>query len=341
LLAAYAVLRTLRDVFILLKARFAKHTLTMLKPTTHNQQLAKRVTGDPARFGPPEEHALFKENYFTNEQGLWIFTRRWEPKGQPKGLILLIHGMGEHCSRYEMVAETLTNAGFAVHALDHQGHGRSEGDRCHVEKFQHYVDDALAMGRNAAKCYRPSLPVFILGHSMGGCIAVHTAQQAHKSKELNLRAVVLSAPALGVDPKVAPPALVVVGRVLSQLLPKLPLDPLPGDFVSSDPAVVQQYLNDPLVYHGGVRARMGIELIDAINNAKDLAPQIQWPFLIMHGTEDKLVPFSASEEFFAKCTSCPDKQNVWINGAFHEIFNEPSGRTHAQSAADFFTNHTA
>jgi alpha-beta hydrolase superfamily lysophospholipase len=112
--------------------------------------------------------------YFLNKDGLYIHFRRWIPQGNihplpPKGIVVLVHGLGEHCARYDHVARALNALGFVVYGLDHQGHGRSEGDRLHLNTFQDYVDDVMGLV-SIAKSENPLIAkkTYILGHSMGG-----------------------------------------------------------------------------------------------------------------------------------------------------------------------------
>ena len=178
-------------------------------------------------------------NFFVNKDGLQIFWRRWFPKGnKPKGIVVLCHGMAEHSGRYETFASFLTAAGFAVYALDHQGHGASEGDRVHIQKFDDFTQDVLQF-TNIVKERHPELrnSFFLIGHSMGALISIHTALA-------NLgqwAGVVLSGAPLKPDPKVASPFLIAVAHFLSNILPKLPLDKLPPDGLCTDKAVVQNY----------------------------------------------------------------------------------------------------
>jgi hypothetical protein len=112
--------------------------------------------------------------YFLNKDGLYIHFRRWLPQANihplpPKGIVVIIHGLGEYCSRYDHVARALNAVGFVVYGLDHQGHGRSEGDRLHVNKFDDFVDDVMALV-NIAKSENPTIAnkTFMIAHSMGG-----------------------------------------------------------------------------------------------------------------------------------------------------------------------------
>ena len=196
---------------------------------TFDSRFGKRTPGRPPA-GP---------NYFVNKDGLQIFWRCWFPKdGKPKGIVVLCHGLAEHSGRYEAFAASLTECGFGVYALDHQGHGASEGDRSHVKKFDDFTQDVLQF-TNIAKKRHPQLAhkFFLIGHSMGGLIAVHTAL----ANARQWAGVVLSGAALLPDPKLATPFLISVARFLSNILPQMPLDKLPPDGLCNDPAVVQNY----------------------------------------------------------------------------------------------------
>jgi len=302
-----------------------RHSMITFNPTPGHlveETATKRVAGQ--RYGN-DQHWLFPE-FFVNPQGQWIFTRKWEkPKYTPlKGLVLVVHGFGEHCGRYDRIAKLIAAEGFEVYALDHQGHGRSEGDRAYFERFAHMVDDVITLGKRALAEHAPqSPPLFILGHSMGGLIASHAAERA--KVELNgFKGCILSGPALKEDPKSAPPLLIKIGRVISRILPKFALDPLPGEFVSRDCVVVEQYKNDPLNYQGGMRARVGIEILDAMQQIQGKAHQCQWPLLLMQGTHDRLVNPEGAELFYENFGG-QDKQLMMLDQRFHEILNEPDG----------------
>src|ERR671933_1147826 len=161
-----------------------------------------------------------------------VQVRRW-PSDDPARLVVLVHGYGEHIGRYEHVAEALLAHGSTVVGPDHIGHGRSAGERVLVESFEPIVDDLYAM----VQAERGDLPVVMVGHSMGGLIAIRYAQR-HRA---DLAGLVLSGPAVGLGP------------VMQEWLaaPELPSDPLDATALSRDPAVGEAYVADPLVYHGG------------------------------------------------------------------------------------------
>ena len=177
-------------------------------------------------------------NHFVNKDGLQIFWRCWFPKGNLKGIVILCHGLAEHSGRYNAFAASLTASGFAVYALDHQGHGASEGDRAHVKKFDDFKQDVLKF-TDIVKEQHPQLTnrFFLIGHSMGGLIALHTAL-ANPSQWAG---VVVSGPPLKTDPKVITPFIKSVGHFLSNILPKMPVDKLPFENLCTDGSVLQDY----------------------------------------------------------------------------------------------------
>lgn len=245
-----------------------------------------------------------------------LYQQTWEPDEQTRAVVLLVHGLGEHSGRYAHVAEHLTSRGFAVCTFDHYGHGKSDGHAGFVERFSVYLDGVNALGSKIQAEY-PSLPLFLVGHSMGGLIAAACLLANQDA----FRACVLSGPALKTDQ--APPALLLaLNRLLSAVVPTLPMIQLDASGVSRDPAVVEAYVNDPLVFHGKLTARLIAELSKTMDNTLSRAAEIRIPVILMHGEEDQLTSPSGSQEMFANVSSA-DKTLRLYPGLYHEIFNEP------------------
>ncbi len=245
-----------------------------------------------------------------------LYQQTWEPDKAARAVVLLVHGLGEHSERYVHVADHLTQRGFAVYALDHYGHGKSDGHAGFVERFSVYLDGVDELFRKA-RADHPSLPVFLLGHSMGGLIAASWLLANQDS----VRACVLSGPALKTDQ--APSAiLLALNKLLSALVPTLPMIQLDAAGVSRDPAVVDAYVNDPLVFHGKLTARLIAELSATMDDTLSRAAEIRVPVIFMHGEEDLLTSPSGSQEMFAHVSS-EDKTLKLYPGLYHEIFNEP------------------
>ena len=218
--------------------------------------------------------------------GLRLYWQGWLPDGEPRAAVVIAHGVSEHGGRYRYVVERLVPEGFAVYAPDHRGHGRSEGKRAQVDRMAHLVADLDGMVDHARSSH-PSCPLFLLGHSMGGCIAIVYAL-AHQAK---LDGLVLSAPLAALD--AAPLPLRIVARGLSVVLPDVGLFEVSADAVSRDPAEVKAYQDDPLTFGGKLPARTLQELADAIGRFEAEAHGLSVPLLVMIGTADALVPPTA------------------------------------------------
>ncbi|MCX7055972.1 MAG: lysophospholipase [Proteobacteria bacterium] len=245
-----------------------------------------------------------------------IYVQSWLPEQAPRGVVVLVHGLAEHCGRYGELVERLTGRGLAVYAMDHRGHGRSPGPRAMIGRFRWLVEDVqtrLEVARGA----HPGLPLFLLGHSMGGAIALETAL----SQPVSLAGLVLSAPALGADPAV--PALqVAIARLLSRVAPSIGVLRLPADAISRDPLVVGDYERDPLVYRGSIPARTAVELLQAMRGFTARAAALRVPTLVLHGTADRLVPIAQAESVWRTFGSA-DFSVQRYEGLYHEVFNEP------------------
>jgi len=191
------------------------------------------------------------EGSLAGSNGATLYHQAWMPEGQPVAVVMICHGLGEHSGRYGNVVEALVPAGYAVHALDHQGHGRSSGPRAHIRRYGDFlVDFDVFRGHVATR--HPSAPLFLLGHSMGGNIALGYALE-HQDQ---LRGLILSGPALTV-PDDLPRLLLRLSGVLGRLTPRLRATALDATKISRDPAVVAAYRSDPLVFAGKFTAGLG------------------------------------------------------------------------------------
>ena len=256
------------------------------------------------------------EGYFTGTGNTKLYWRCWLPDGQPKAVILAVHGLGEHISRYNNLVNNVVPMGYAVYGPDHYGHGKSEGTRVFVPRFQVYLDD-LKTFYDTVKKDNPGLKVFLLGHSMGGLIA--TAYTVEHQQEL--AGLIVSAPALKAGESITS-STVTLAKVLSAIAPRLGVQALDSAYLSHDKAVVEAYDKDPLVYRGKITARLGSELFTAMSRLEQQMPTITLPILIMQGSEDQLVNKEGSKLLYAKAGS-PDKTLKIYDGFYHEIFNEP------------------
>jgi acylglycerol lipase len=252
--------------------------------------------------------------------GLELFHRWWRPElvdtDPPAAVVVLVHGAGEHSGRYEHVAERLVGDGYAVHALDHRGHGRSQGPRALIDRVDHAVTDLNALVSAAvAHESAASIPVVMVGHSMGAMIALRYASD-HQHR---LDGLALSGALASIE---ASTALRIVGRVVSAVAPTLGLIAINSSLISRDPAVVEAYRSDPLVHHGKLPARTAAEIADTVADFPRRVHEITIPTLVMYGTEDRLCP-PAGSEMLGERIGAADKRVIPYDGLYHEIFNEP------------------
>ena len=256
------------------------------------------------------------EAAWESADGLQLFERSWRP-AQPKAAVVIIHGFAEHSGRYEHVVARLAARGYAVQALDLRGHGRSEGKRTFVRSMDEHTGDVerfLARIRERES----GLPVFLLGHSMGGMIV---ALMLITSGDRGLRGAVLSGAAVR-STRGSARIVQLLLRALGRLFPRLPLAKLDGTLVSRDPTVVERYDNDPLVYRGRVPAGTARAMIHAGRKVTKEMEAISPPLLILHGSEDGLVDPEGSRDLYERAGSA-DKALKIYDGLYHEILNEP------------------
>ncbi len=257
-----------------------------------------------------------QEGFFEGVRKAKIYHQSWTPEGESKAAMLLVHGLAEHSGRYMNVVDHFVPLDFAIYGVDHLGHGKSDGTRVFVERFEDFTD-TLGNFLSMLKAWQPGKPIFLVGHSMGGLIAPLFAL-SHQS---DLAGLIISAP-LSKVPDYISPLVVAVGRVLSAILPKVGIQEIDAEGVSRDPAVVKAYDEDPLVFRGKTTARLAAEMLAAMQRLQVDAAKIELPALIMQGGEDKLVDTDCAAALHDVLGSS-DKTLKVYSGLFHEIFNEP------------------
>ena len=257
-----------------------------------------------------------REGKFSGAKGLSIYYHYWEPDAQPRAIILLVHGAGEHCGRYAHFARYLTDHGYAVVALDHPGHGRSEGTPGHVERIDDYLETLHTFHQQVVADFS-GVPQILLGHSMGGLIS-SLYLLLHQQDFIGC---ILSGPAIKMD--IEPGMLqIYLIRFLSAVLPKAGVLQLDATGVSRDPAEVEKYVTDPLVFHGKMSARKVSELFKSMRHIQANAEKITLPMLLLHGGDDAMAAAEGSYFLHSRISST-DKTLKIYPGLYHEIFNEP------------------
>lgn len=257
-----------------------------------------------------------QQGTLNSRSGCRIYTQNWQPTGKPKAVLILVHGLAEHSNRYVDIANYFTEQGFAVYALDHEGHGHSQGLRGYINRFEDFLN-TLDQYCDEVAAQHPGSKLFLVGHSMGGVISTAYLLE-HQQK---LAGCILSGAALATGDVVSPLQKAFL-QGLSKILPKLPVLQLEANDVCHDPAVVEAYRNDPLVFTGKIRARLISEILRTGDHALKNAASITLPMLILHGGDDKMASPTGSEKLYAGISST-DKTLKIYPGLYHEIFLEP------------------
>lgn len=252
----------------------------------------------------------------TTADGLELRARADDPASAPRARVVLIHGIGDQVDGvpYATAAAALSTRGLSVRRLELRGHGRSGGKRVYVGTWADFRDDlGRFVGLVAAE--RPALPVFLAGISMGGLIVTNFA--AHRPE--GLRGVVALAPALGDTG--GSRLLLALLPVLSRVVPAWPINPkLDLSRLTRDPEMQRAYVADPL-YQTRVTPRIAAELLRAVTDTRERAPDFRVPLFILHGTADTFTSPAGSREFYERAGSA-DKTYKTYDGAYHNLFVE-------------------
>ena len=253
---------------------------------------------------------------FAGSDGVKIFYRHYQAAPE-RARLVIAHGLGEHSGRYGNVIERVVPNGFSVWAPDHRGHGRSGGRRGHVLNFVQYLSDLRLTVELVKKDMPGGMPCFLLGHSMGGLIALYFAQRHPEY----IDGVVASSPGLGLAIEI-PPLKKVLGSFMSYVWPGLTMgNELDATKISRDSNVVSAYEDDPLV-HDRVSARFFTEFLAAMQSVNQQASTLKVPVLMQVAGQDYVVSADSSKQFFEKLT-LQDKALLVYDGMYHEIYNSP------------------
>ncbi|KAG0034726.1 hypothetical protein BGZ81_003424 [Podila clonocystis] len=265
-----------------------------------------------------------KVEWIQAEDGHSIFTKTWYAVGTPVASIVFVHGLGEHCVRYDHVFEEFNKAGFQVHAFDQRGFGETGKKSKSLGATGGYVkaipDITAALKRGEIE----GVPLFLMGHSYGGSLVLN--YDCIGPLRTKLAGLIASAPLVLASGPTRPNGLTIsFAGAVSKVAPSLKIPTnLSSKFISRDAKQVAKYNDDPLVHGYGTTKG----LFDMLTNGKALLTSryqeitATVPLLICHGTADGLTDFQASKDFFDKC-QVKDKEYKVYKDFYHELHNEP------------------
>jgi acylglycerol lipase len=253
------------------------------------------------------------EHTFTGKDGLRIFYRAWKPRGQVRAVVVICHGLNSHGGQYTWVADQFAKSGIAVCAVDLRGRGRSEGERLYVTSVDDYADDVRRLV-TIAKQGDPDVPVFLLGHSVGGVVScIYTLDNQVELAGLICESFAFKVPA----PDFALGAI----KLLSHVAPRLPTIKLKNKDFTRDPVALQILNTDPLIADEVQPAMTVAALVRADERLKKDFPRMTLPVLIMHGTADKAT-LARGSQFFFETVGSIDRTLKLYEGNVHDLFND-------------------
>jgi len=260
--------------------------------------------------------------YWKSFDGGELFGQSWIPDSEPKAVINFVHGIGEHTDRYQNWMPFFVDAGYAVFAIEYRGHGRSFGKRGYIKNYNELLNDIDVLLEQSKKAY-PSLPHFLYGHSLGGGMVTHYVLK----RKPNIKALVATSPWLSLT--VEPPKWQVsLVEFLHKIAPTLTIvSNIKTKDITHNKDIVKAYSDDKMVH-----SKINLELfLSAFKNGKwniKHAKEMPVPFLLAHGSDDKITNPKGSEAFY---NNNPKKTSLKIwEGMFHELHNEPIREEHAK-----------
>jgi alpha-beta hydrolase superfamily lysophospholipase len=262
---------------------------------------------------------LHVEGQFTGQAGLAMYYQRWSAENPCKAVLGLIHGLGSHSGWFASLAPGLVAQGYRVYGCDLRGHGRSAGQRGYINQWEEFRED-LAAFHQFIQTENPTQPIFMLGHSLGGVIALDYVLHYPNA----LSGLITMAPAIG--PVGISPVKLAIGQVLSQVWPRFTLNSgITHDSGSHDAAIVAAYNTDPLRHSKGT-ARLVTEYLETTRFIHGHLQQLTLPILILHGSSDEVALPESSRYFFKQLRS-EDKEYREYAGGYHDLHNDDCAPT--------------
>jgi acylglycerol lipase len=260
------------------------------------------------------------EGNFKGVRDTSIYYQGWVPEGNVKAILLIVHGVGEYCGRYTNIINFFVPLGYAVYGLDHIGHGKSDGQREVIKRFEDFTEP-LARYYQMVKEWHPGKPIFIYGHSLGALITLFYLLD----HQADFKGAVISAPPVKIPNNISP-MTVTLGKILATVAPRTGILGLDTSSLSHDQGVVTAYNTDPLVFHGKITACISAGMLRAMLRVNEEATKISLPLFILQGSADRIVDPTGAKMLYDKVGS-KDKTIKVYDNLFHEVHNEPERLT--------------
>jgi acylglycerol lipase len=252
------------------------------------------------------------------------------PSDNPRAIIIMVHGIGEHIKRYTGWADSFSSEGIGFLGVDLPGHGLSDGKRGHVKNYSVFREILDTLIDLSSKTY-PGVPVFVYGHSLGGGIVLDYLLREKRY----INGAIVTSPwlRLAFEPSKLKRSLAgLIRNIAPSILQSTGLN---VNYISHDKEVVEKYIKDPLV-HDKISVNLFYGAMVSASYSMEHALSLNVPLLIMHGSDDMITSPEASREFAAKSSLSEIK--IW-NGGYHELHNEPVKNEVFKYIMDWINKH--
>ena len=276
------------------------------------------------------ELVLHQEGQFVGAGRFNLYYQSWHPHSTTKAIVIIVHGLGVHSDIFENIVEFLVTHNYGVYGFDLRGHGRSPGQRGYINSWSEFREDLQALLQLVTQ-KESNLPLFLLGQSLGGTIALDYTLRF----QAQLQGLILLSPALKVG---ISPLKIKIGRILSTLLPRFALNTGIGEITSSrDPEYVKTLGQDPLRHTKGT-ARLATEFMQTVTWITDHPQMLQVPLLILQGGADQISLPESSRLLFEKI-SFADKERLEYPESYHELHNDLNYQEVLVDLGDWLEKH--
>lgn len=255
-----------------------------------------------------------REGIVNSKDGINLYYQTWHPDGTERAILAIVHGLGGHSGFYENIVKHLIPKNYAIYGIDLRGHGKSPGQRGYINSWSEYRDDVESFLK-LIESQNSQVPVFLLGHSMGGLIVLDYVLR-NPSEANKIRGLINLTPALGESGVSA--IRILIGKILSRIYPRFSLSTgMDLSLACRDEKMLAIYAQDPLRHTLGT-ARLSTEFFYTLNWVKEHAGELAIPFLMMLGGADRVTLPEGSRQFFEKVTHA-DKKLCEYPESYHEI----------------------
>jgi alpha-beta hydrolase superfamily lysophospholipase len=278
-----------------------------------------------------EEDSMIHQTWeWTTSDHAKMAAQKWMPEKRIKASIILIHGFGEHSSRYAHMAEFYCNHQIQVLTFDLRGHGKSAGARGYIPTQTTFWDDIDEFRENIKEALDDK-PVFLYGHSMGGMIVLSYVLKRGST----FNGIITTSPQIDTATPISE-STKKLAKFMNKIMPRFMIDGgLDRNFLSRDKSVVDAYNADPLVF-GKVSTRLGVFMADNGAYIKAHAADFKEPLLMMVGSNEKIVSKTEVDAFMKSVPTGTYK--VW-DGLYHELHNEPEKEQVYKYTLDWIKDH--